>query len=417
MRIAYFDCFSGISGDMVLGALIDAGLDVQLLRAEIAKLGLPDVELAVEPAQRLGIAATRAVVRVAGAPIAAKQEHHLELHGNPHSHDDHREHHHLPELLSVIHDSDLDPETKTAAERIFRRLAEAEASVHGLSATTVHLHEVGARDAVVDVVGAVAGLRLLGVDAVFSSPLRCGTGFVDCAHGRYPVPVPAVVALCEGIPVVQTNVEAELVTPTGAAIVTSLATFASPPAFAHNSVGYGAGRRDLTAVANVLRLRIGETADHAAGEGTLLHDEAVLVEANIDDMNPEIYGYLFDLLLEGGARDVFVTPIQMKKGRPGNLLSVLVDPADVDDAVATLLTETTTIGVRFHSVERRKLQRSSTTVETEYGPVRVKVCHFDDVRRQSPEFEDCAMIARQRKVPILSVYEAARTAISNRNEP
>lgn len=441
MKIAYFDCFSGISGDMVLGALVDAGLDPALLQAELDKLELPGLSLSFERTSRQAIAATLAQVQLGGDPIAPEREHHLEPgqgsdhshdhdhghshdHPHPHSHPpslayehaappkrDHgpnpeHGHHHLGDILARIRSSRLDAEVKEKACRIFERLAEAEAQVHGLPPDQVHLHEVGAMDAVADIVGAVAGLRLLGVEKVYSSALRDGTGFVRCAHGRYPVPVPGVLALCRDIPFEQTEIRAELVTPTGAAIITTLASAWGPaPPFRLERVGYGAGRRQLEEIPNVLRIRIGHTAQ------AYRQERAVLVEANIDDMNPEVYGYLSERLLEQGVWDVYLTPIQMKKGRPGTLLSVLAGEEQVDLVVELLLAETTTLGVRFHSVERRKLERGSITVETGYGLVRIKVGHLGERRRYAPEYEDCARLARQHQVPLLQVYEAARAAL------
>jgi len=402
MKIAYFDCFAGISGDMVLGALVDAGLDPDLLRAELAKLDLSEVQVDFQSTSKQALSATRAQVHLADGPVSSGREHHLEL-----ERDAGHEHRHLEDVLAVIRRSRLDEEVKTTASRIFERLAAAEAQVHGVPPDQVHLHEVGAVDAVVDIVGAVAGLRLLDVDQVHASPLRLGTGFVECAHGRYPVPVPGVLALCQGVPCEQTEIRAELVTPTGAAIITTVAAaFGPPPVFRQTQVGYGAGRRDLDEIPNLLRVRIGETRLE------LEQDRAVLVEANIDDMNPEIYGYLFELLRKKGARDVYLTPVYMKKGRPGNLLSVLTDEDLLDEMIATLLGETTTIGVRYHAVERRKLRRCSATASTPYGPVRVKVCQLDGRRRLAPEYDDCARLARQRQVPILSVYAAACAALS-----
>jgi uncharacterized protein (TIGR00299 family) protein len=415
MIIAYFDCFSGISGDMVLGAMVDAGLDAELLRREIDKLNLGDVSLLFSATERHGIAATRAEVEVKGGPLAEADEQHQvagssdatgDAHHHDHGHDHHHAHRHVEEVLDVLRQSRLDEEVREKAIEIFGRLAEAEARVHGVSTADVHLHEVGTADALVDIVGAVAGLRLLGVEQVFSSPLRCGSGFVECAHGRYPIPVPAVMELCTGVPLIQTDATSELITPTGAAIITGLATsFEAPPEFRLRGVGYGAGRRPGREIPNLLRIRLGET------EGILARDQAVLVEANIDDMNPEVYGYLFDRLLAGGARDVYITPVHMKKGRPGSLLSVLADAEQLDRVADIVLSETTTTGIRYHYVERRKLERSSITVETAYGPVRVKTASFDGVTRHAPEYDDCARLAREKTVPILSVYEAARNAI------
>ncbi|MFA6111228.1 MAG: nickel pincer cofactor biosynthesis protein LarC [Candidatus Latescibacterota bacterium] len=457
MRIALFDCFAGISGDMVLGALVDAGLDPALLQAELAKLGVPGLEVSFSRTSRQGIAATLAAVRLGGETVQMNEEHHLELdpagaaepheHRHGHGHDDdsnghkhpdghsHRDHdhphehghkhptehkhhgesaaptgghghHRLEDLLERIRVSGLDPEVQATASRVFQRLAEAEARVHGVPPDQVRLHEVGSLDALADVVGAVAGLRLLGVERVYSSPLRLGTGYVDCAHGRYPVPVPGVVALCAGVPCEQTEIRGEMVTPTGAAVITTIAaSFGPPPLFRQTAVGYGAGRRDRPELPNLLRIRLGET------EAPLEQDRLVVIEASIDDMNPEVFGYLFDLLLEQGARDVFVTPVLMKKGRPGSVLSVLVDEDRRDHLIDAVLRETTTLGVRFHAVDRRKLERAVIRVATPYGEVRVKTGTFDGRRRFAPEYEDCARLARQHRVPLLSVYAAAHAAL------
>jgi len=429
MKIAYFDCFSGISGDMVLGALVDAGLDVDSLRNELAKLNLEQLEFTCERTERHAIAGSHVKVHIRGEAIADADEHHLELphtsderghehehehedtHEHGHSHEDSHthshEHHHLEDILTLIRDSHLDQRIRDTSCAVFERLAVAESTVHGSPPEKVHLHEVGALDAVVDIVGAVAGLHLLGVEKVYSSPLSFGTGFVRCAHGRYPVPVPGVLALCQGIPSIQTGIRSELVTPTGAALITTLASqFGPAPVFSQTAVGYGAGSRDLEEIPNMLRVRLGEMSSVTAQE-KLIH-----IEANIDDMNPEIYGYLFELLLERGARDVYVAPIFMKKGRPGHLLGILVDEAHKEQITQTVLSETTTLGVRYHCVERRILERHIRQVETPYGRVGVKVGKLDGRLRAAPEYEDCARLAREHKVPILSVYEAATAAAS-----
>ena len=399
MKIAYFDCFSGISGDMILGALLDAGLALEDLNREIAKLGVADVAIERESTARHAIAATRAKVCVAGAPLA-DAEHHLDLSGE-HTHG--HAHAHLKDITSRIADSRLDDGVKERSIRVFERLCAAEAEVHNAAPAEVALHEVGALDALIDVVGAVAGLQLLAVDEVCASPLRFGTGFVRCAHGRYPVPVPGVLALCRDVPTEQTDIRAELVTPTGAAIITTLASsFGPQPPFCQQAVGYGAGRRDLEAVPNLLRLRLGERAP--------ANESVLLIEANIDDMNPEVYGYLFDRLLAQGACDVYATPVLMKKGRPGNVLSVLALAGRLDELAEIVLQETTTIGLRYYGVERRVLERQVQTVATPYGEVNVKFSSIDGRRRAAPEYEDCARLAQEHQVPLLSVYEAARAA-------
>ncbi len=399
MKIAYFDCFSGVSGDMILGALLDAGLALEDLNREIAKLGVQDIAIEREATARHAIAATRAKVCVAGAPLA-DAEHHLDLSGEP-THD--HPHAHLKDITSRIADSRLDGVVKERSIRVFERLCAAEAEVHNAAPAEVALHEVGALDALIDVVGAVAGLQLLEVDEVCASPLRFGTGFVNCAHGRYPVPVPGVLALCRDVPTEQTDIRAELVTPTGAAIITTLAhSFGPQPPFCQQAVGYGAGRRDLEAIPNLLRLRLGARAPAS--------ERILLIEANIDDMNPEVYGYLFDRLLEQGACDVYATPVLMKKGRPGNVLSVLAPAGRLDELAAIVLQETTTIGLRYYGVERRVLERQIRTVATPYGEVGVKFSCIDGRRRAAPEYEDCARLAQEHQVPLLSVYEAARAA-------
>ncbi len=425
MRIAYFDCFAGISGDMILGALLDAGLHVEQLQAELDKLAVRGLQIQREPATRHAIAATMARVLVHGQsvepgdenhiqPPSGAEHHHVSHHHEGQHHEDHHHdshphdsHHHPGDIVRLIEASTLAPAVRARSVRIFERLTAAEARVHGTDPQQVQLHEVGALDAVADVVGAVAGLHLLGVEAVYSSPLRLGTGFVTCAHGRYPVPVPGVLALCDDVPCQQTDIPGELVTPTGAAIITTLARgFGCPPPFRQHKVGYGAGRRDPDTVANLLRLRIGDTSLE------LDHDALVLIETNIDDMNPEVFGYLTDQLMRRGARDVFITPVYMKKGRPGSLLSVLAEEADLDRMVQTVMSETTSIGVRFHRVERRKLKRESVTVQTSYGEVRIKVSSGGGTYRSSPEYEDCARLAERHGIPILTVYDAARAALS-----
>lgn len=400
VTLAYFDCTSGISGDMVLGALVDAGLAPEDLQHEVDRLHV-GAQLTCTRVDRCGVRATRVEVSLDGQPMAPAAEHHLQPPGaEPRHH-----HTHLRDILAVVDGSDLSAADKEGVRQVFQRLAAAEAEVHGADVDAVGLHEVGSLDAIVDIAGAVAGLRRLGVTEVRASPLHCGTGTVDCAHGRYPLPTPGVVALCRNVPMVQTDIAAELVTPTGAALITTLArSFGPAPAFRLTATGYGAGGRDLATTPNVVRLRLGEAA---AEIGT---QRCVLIEANVDDMNPEIFGYLFERLLEAGARDVYVTPVLMKKGRPGHLLSVLVDPDMVDTVVAIVLGETTSLGLRFHDVERRVLERSSGSVETEYGPIQIKIAHLSGRRRAAPEYEDCARVARRRGVPILTVYGAALAA-------
>ncbi len=448
--IAYFDCHSGVSGDMILGAIVDAGLPLEQLQKIVDQLDI-GARLRLEPVMRCGVSSSRIEVEIEGQPVETSQEHHLAIettapatstgqpahdhshdhsdtgdHSHAHTHDiphhhephdhhhagDHHDHTRVSAILEQIEASSLANEIKETAARIYHRLAEAEASIHGADIDTVGLHEVGSKDALVDIVGSVAGLHALGVTRVFSSALHCGNGTVRCAHGRYPVPVPGVVALCRGIPMVQTDVAFELITPTGAAILTTLAEGygqACPPLILTGS-GYGAGRRDLQGRPNVLRIRLGDVIEPTAVPSG--RQDCVSIEANIDDMNPEIFSFLFDRLLNTGARDVYVTPVVMKKGRPGHLLCVLSDPVDVDTLCEIVLSETTTLGVRTHDVSRQTLPRTWETVHTPFGDVRVKVASVSGRRRGAPEYEDCARLANQHQIPILTVYTAAMTVYS-----
>jgi len=417
MKVAYFDCFSGISGDMIIGALIDAGLSLDLLIQEISKLNIEGLNIEVNNVTRNGIACKRTKIKLADVNIKPSEEH-LLLPGftgkknknvnTPPSNSKESHNHsfsYLQNILDVIQKSKLDNDIQQKSCEIFRRLVEAESEIHGSSPQDVHLHEVGAIDAIVDVVSSVVGLKLLKIEKVFSSPLSFGSGFVSCAHGRYPLPVPGVLALCKNVPSTQTNIRAELVTPTGAAIITTLASnFGSAPTFLQESVGYGAGMRDLEEQPNVLRIRLGQLSMDSSRE-KLIH-----VEANIDDMNPEVYSYLFDVLFETGAREVYLTPIIMKKSRPGQLLGVLVEDRLLKNVTEKILLETTTLGVRYHEVDRHVMLRKTITVNTPYGKIRVKVGQHDTKERFAPEYEDCANQARQHQTPILNVYEAAKKA-------
>lgn len=313
-------------------------------------------------------------------------------------------HRHLADIRNIIESSSLAERIQERAISIFTRLAEAEAIVHGTTPEKIHFHEVGALDAIVDVVGACIGLEYLGADTVVSTPIRLGSGTVKCAHGVMPVPVPAVAELTKGVPVVRTGIDGEITTPTGAAIVTTLASSFGPlEHFTSGTVGYGAGTKEWDDHPNVLRLTVGVTP---AGTDT---DQCLLIETNIDDMNPEIYGYLMDRMFEAGARDVYFCPIFMKKGRPATLLSVLADDGTVHELVDMMLGETTSLGVRITRLVRKKLKRDSKTLDTVYGPVRVKVASLNGHERYAPEYEDCARIARERNIPLIDVYDEIRS--------
>ena len=379
MKIAYFDCFAGISGDMILGALVDAGLPFDTLKSELDKLGLKEFEIAQRRVEKHGIAATKIDIHA--------QEGHV--------------HRHLKDVLAIIQASAISHSAKEKAGRVFQKLAEAEAKVHGVAIDQVHFHEVGAVDAIADVVGAILGLEYLGVERIYASKLRFGTGRTRGSHGSMPVPVPAVVEMTRGLPAERTDIPYELVTPTGAAILTALATgIGQPISMRTQSAGYGAGTRDLDQAPNLLRIEIGDLVEDQHT------DTPILIETNIDDMTPEIYGYLIDRLLEKGARDAFLTPVIMKKGRPGIQLSVLADPHLETELTDFIFAETTTLGVRRIPVQRRMLERRSDTVETPFGAVRVKIAEVAGTQRITPEYDDCARIAREKNVPILDVYKA-----------
>jgi uncharacterized protein (TIGR00299 family) protein len=387
MKIAYFDCFSGISGNMVLGALIDAGLEVEWLRQELAKLKLASYKIEVSRVLKRHIAGTLVDVKT--------QEEGVERH--------------LGDILDIIERSDLPGEVKGTSKAIFTKLAEAEAKVHGLDVEDVHFHEVGGLDAIVDIVGSVVGLRSLGIEEVYSSPLHLGTGFVKCAHGMLPVPAPATLELVRGVPTYGRDVEAELTTPTGAAIITTLAKgFGRVPLMEVGAIGYGAGHRDLP-TPNLLRVSIGKAVE-PRGQG-YEEDVVTVMEANIDDMNPEFYEHMMGRLFERGALDVFLTPIQMKRNRPAVKVSALVGEADLGGVLDAFFEETTTLGVRLWESKRKKLTRESIVIETKYGQVDVKVGKLGDVIKNiSPEYEDCRRIASQLGVSLKEVYEEARKA-------
>ena len=385
---------------MILGALIDAGLGLDALRDALAKLHLAGYTLAAEKVTRAGISGTKLHVN-----IDAEQEHR-------HDRDQERGRH-LPEILKLIEDSTLAPDVRFKASEVFRRLAAAEGAVHGKPPEHVHFHEVGAVDSIVDVVGSVAGLHLLGVERVHSSALRTGTGTVRCAHGELPVPAPATAHLLRGLPVIQTDVEAELTTPTGAAILATLAqTFGPMPSCRVAAIGYGAGSRDIPARPNLLRIFIGDTTD-----GGFETDVVDVIEANIDDMSPEFFGGISDRLFAAGALDVFVVPIQMKKGRPGFLISAIAPPDRSAAVQQVFFRETTTFGVRIFEARRRKLPRVQREVSTRFGTIRMKIGTIDgEIVRAKPEHDDCARIAAEHGVPFAEVYEAAMKAFWKENE-
>lgn len=397
LKTAYFDPFSGASGDMTLGALVDAGVSIRALRAELRKLGLGGYTLSAKRIERSGIGATKIAVKVRKP-----------RHGHRHPH------RHLADILGIIDAADLPETDRERAGAVFRRLAEAEAHVHCCGVDEIHFHEVGAVDAIVDIVGAVVGLRLLGVERVVCGPIRTGTGFVDCAHGRLPLPAPATAQLLRDVPSIGTDVEGELTTPTGAALLTTLAdAFGPRPPMAVRAVGYGAGDAERDGPPNLLRLFVGDAVTPA--EGLEEADQVVILEANLDDLSAEIAGHVMERILDAGALDCFFTPIQMKKNRPGVLLTALVEPARSAAIEELLLTETSTFGLRRTLASRRKLRREWVEVKLKGGTVRIKLGHLGDrLVHAAPEYEDCRALAARRRLPLKAVYEAALDAFRRR---
>jgi uncharacterized protein (TIGR00299 family) protein len=385
MKIAYFDCVAGASGDMILGALIDAGLDIDELREALQALGLSEYELQVRELQKGVIEATSVEV-VVTREVAARK---------------------LDDIEAIILQSDLPTTVKDSSLAIFRRVIQVEAGIHGADPGDVHLHEVGGTDAIVDVVGSLLGLELLSVDKVYASRLPLGHGFVRCAHGLIPVPAPATLELLKGVPLVQYDVEGELVTPTGAAILTSLSEGYGPmPQMTVESIGYGAGKSDFP-FPNVLRLVMGTAPPPVSAP----MEEVVLLETNLDDMNPELYEHAMDSLFQAGALDVFLQPIQGKKNRPGVLLSALCHPEARDRLSAALFAETTTLGIRLKTMRRLCLDRETAKVRTPYGEISIKVARLgEEIVNLSPEYEDCRRLARETGRPLKEVYAAAQAA-------
>jgi len=457
MRIAYFECFSGISGDMFLGALVDAGVPPRVLEETVAALGL-GAHLEISRVVRSGISATKVDVLANGEKDLPRDEfwakeraaralpptnsgqalpadsghehHHRHRHDHPHDHPhderSHPAHSHagesqlsgafarqpargLPEIRKLIGDAPISETAKQSAIAIFEALGAAEAKIHNVPVEQIHFHEVGAVDAIVDIVCAAVGAEALAVDQIICSPLNLGGGTVECAHGTFPVPAPATVELLHNAPVYSSGVQAELVTPTGAAVIKTLATrFAAFPQMTVERSGYGAGSRDLPGVPNVVRVTIGETASQIAAKTA--SDTVVVLEANLDDLNPQVFGYVLDRLLEAGALDAFAAPVQMKKNRPGTLLTVLCKPEHADDLAQLIFTETTTLGIRRREQTRQTLARRWENVQTPWGEVRIKIASMNGtVTNYAPEYEDCRRIAAEHNVPLKKVMqEAAR---------
>jgi uncharacterized protein (TIGR00299 family) protein len=397
MKLAYFDCFSGISGDMTLGALVDAGCAVEHLRAELRGLEVPGWELRAEKVWKNGMAATYVKVNT----------------------EDQSKHRSLGAIREILQKSQLAPVVRERAGAIFQKLGEAEARVHDVPLEKVHFHEVGAVDAIVDIVGACIGFHALGIDRFACSPLNVGGGTAKMAHGVLPVPAPATANLLQGKPTYSNGVQKELVTPTGAAIVATLCdSFGPQPAMSVSAIGYGAGTADLEGQPNVVRIMVGEVVEDRRGreEGAPagvpvlegFDEEIAVIEANLDDMNPQIYGYFLEKALGAGALDVYTTPVQMKKNRPGTLLTVLGKPQDTNALMSLIFAETTTFGVRTYRAQRRVLPREWVHVGTEFGEVRIKVSRVNGrILHVAPEFEDCRKLAVEKNVPLQRVIAEA----------
>lgn len=445
MRIAYLECFSGMSGDMFLGALVDAGVPPRVLEETVAALDV-GARLEISRVMRSGICATKVDVWVGGekdlprgefwdredglhAPSPQSHHEHGHLHHEEHREDDRHRHEHdhhahttdtphatahdhthgrgVKEIGEIISKSAIAEVAKKTATRIFEALGAAEAKIHNTSIEKVHFHEVGAVDAMVDIVCAAVGAEALGVDEIICSPLNVGSGTVQCAHGTFPVPAPATVELLKDAPVYSSGLQAELVTPTGAAIVKTLARrFASFPEMKIEKSGYGAGSRDFAGHPNVVRLTVGEAASPLAAKTAT--ETISLLEANLDDLNPQVFGYVMDRLLEEGALDAFAMPVQMKKNRPGTLLTVLCKPEDAGRLTRLLFTETTTLGVRRRNEVRQTLARRWESVRTQWGEVRIKIASMNGtVTNYAPEYEDCRKVAVAHHVPLKTVMQEA----------
>lgn len=429
MRTLYLDCFAGASGDMFIGALLDCGLDFDVLKSELSKLSVEDYELSLTRVDRSGISSAKFDVHLKGDDHS--QEHHHHEHPHDHSHKHHHDHPHdhshehgrqhtheehlhshrsLSQIRQMISASSLSALVKERALTIFQQIGEAESKIHGIPIETVHFHEVGAIDSIVDIVGACIGLEALRIERIVSSPLHVGSGTFKCAHGTYPVPGPATAELLKGLPIYSKDIEGELVTPTGAAIIATLASsYGNLPQMKIEKVGYGAGTRTYPNFPNVLRAIIGELEDSTSDTTPTT---VAILEANIDDLSAQVFGHLMEKAFDAGALDVFYTPVQMKKNRPGLLVTLLCKPEDRERMTELIFTETTTLGVRYREERREVLQREQVPVETEFGTVRIKTARGKDGRimNYAPEFDDCRKAAEIHQVPVREIQLAALRA-------
>jgi len=393
MKIVYFDCFSGISGDMTVGALLDAGLKLETLEKELKKLGLTGYQLEVNKVVKKGISATRFKVKIKEEGVERR----------------------FKDILAILEESKLDEVIKKETKKIFFNIAQAESKIHRKDIDKIHFHEIGGLDSIIDITSAVIGIKTLGIEEIHSSALPVGKGFVKCAHGVIPVPAPATLELLKNIPTYSGGIESEMITPTGAAIIGTLAkSFGERPLMKVERTGYGAGEKEFT-IPNLLRVSIGEKIlkDENLKDG-YVSDEAVLIETNIDDMNPEFYDYIMEQLLSYKALDVFLTPIQMKKNRPAHMLSIVVYEQNLKEILEVLFSETTTLGVRIREIKRLRLAQQNFIAETKYGKIRVKVGIFKgEIKNVAPEYKDCKKVAKQHKIPLKEIYEEAKWSVQH----
>jgi uncharacterized protein (TIGR00299 family) protein len=452
MRIGYLECFAGLSGDMLLGALVDAGVSSALLQQTTTSLNL-GAALVFDSVDRSGISARKARVLVGGDDADAKHNHGghdadglhshdgneadaAHDHAHPHDHDhDHHDHAHshdhehthghthphgrnLPAIREILSKAPLAVDARSLALRAFELLGQAEAAIHNTPLDQVHFHEVGAVDAIVDITCAAVGLTSLNVDRWYCSPVNVGSGYVDCAHGRFPVPAPATASLLRGIPTYSEGPAMELVTPTGAALLRALGCEFTRPIAAFEHIGYGAGSRNPARFPNVLRISIGESVA-LAGADTVAREAVSVLECALDDLSPQIVAHTTQLALEHGALDAMTTPVMMKKGRVGTLITILCRPADAPRFEELLFRETSTLGVRSRTEQRRTLDRAHATVVTPYGEVRIKTAVLDgNITHAQPEYEDCHTRALEHRVPLKQVIDAALQAWNERsNDP
>jgi uncharacterized protein (TIGR00299 family) protein len=396
VKILYFDCFAGAAGDMILGAMLDAGLPFEELKRALGSLAVEGWDVSVDRVVKTGITATKFRVHE---------------HAHAHHHHDHHHHHHhhpLAQIYAAINRSALSDGGRSRAIGMFKRLGEAESAIHGIPLDKIHLHEVGALDSIIDIVGAVFALEWFKADKIVVSPINVGGGMVKSAHGVFPVPAPATVALLKRAPVYSSGIQAELLTPTGALILTEYASeFGPVPAMTIDRVGYGAGDRELEETPNVLRVLVGQAVDEPSGSSM----KVVVLECEIDDMNPQIFGVLMEQLYTAGALDVFYSAVQMKKNRPGTLMTIVAQPEQRETMTEIVFRESTTIGVRYQELSRECLDREMVTVTTPLGPVRFKVARRNGrLLNAQPEFDDLAKLSQERGIPIKDVQAQAHKA-------